>query len=906
MSGHLEIRRSELARIAAALTRTDEGRSSILVVEGEAGVGKTHLLEQGALLAADRRMRVWRSGLTEIETMLSWAGLSVLLTDLDEALLEGMPPPRRHTLDRARGVGGTGRISAAEVASALADVVCRVTDTAPLVLVLDDLQWIDRASAAAIAYAVRANAGRRVCVLAAHRSEEPVPLDLTRIPGPEFERIELAGLSAAGVHHLLAGVGLDVGSRRDLLRVHELSGGNPLRAVEIARRLTAGGPAGVRAVSDPFRDVTLARLDGLDGDAVEAARVCALMARPTGSVIAAVLGAPALAALAQLERRSIIRSTDGSIEFTHPLRRAAVLHGLGEFERRRLHLRIADTVDDPELAVLHRAESADLPDAELAAALERAGDAAAAVGVPDVAIVRYRRAAELTPEGDRADRWRRRHRVVGLSVEIGDHEAVLAEAEELERTAEDPRDVASALLHLIDARLMVMGFDAAIATARAGLERLPANSSERVTLLVRLVRLEQFHGFEGAATTARAALAVARRSGDVDLIRRAEVVEACAAVMVGDPIDTDSLQVPTTTDPHAGIGAAHFLAEVLVWTNQLDRAESMLLPDAAQARARGATIPLVRALSQLGDVYLRRGRWDEAERCLVEVGELADLTEYTTSDRVDLAWLAAARGDRRTAEGHLDIDAGRLAPAFDFDHVVHLARAGFVALCAGEWRSVVTLLDRAAAGATALGFVDAGALPFRHDLVEALLNLGEVEQAERHAGEFAAAAERSGSLLSVALGLRCRAMVASARGQADEAVVLAEQAVTSHTGVPVVLEAARTRLTAGSVLRRSGQRSAARTHLEAALQAFTELGARPFAERTTGELERLGARRVGPGLTATEERIARLAASGCTNAEIAAEMFVSLRTVESNLTRTYRKLAVRSRTELVAKLTAET
>jgi DNA-binding CsgD family transcriptional regulator len=231
------------------------------------------------------------------------------------------------------------------------------------------------------------------------------------------------------------------------------------------------------------------------------------------------------------------------------------------------------------------------------------------------------------------------------------------------------------------------------------------------------------------------------------------------------------------------------------------------------------------------------------------------------------------------------------------------ARRGFVHLAAGRWGEAVDDLSRARDEADAASFVLVTVLPLAPDLTEALVRVGDLDRARTTAESYARAAERSQRPLDRALATRALALVAGASGATNEAVQLALAAIVLHAEGPCApFEMARTSLVAGGVLRRAGRKRDARELLENALACFERLGAEAFARRARAELDRLRTRRAPEGLSATEQRVAILAGAGRTNAEIANELVISVRTVESNLTRVYRKLGVRSRTELAARI----
>lgn len=896
-------RRGELAVLRRVVESTATGSSTAVVVEGDAGIGKTQLLRTLAREADAGGTVVLRGGITEAESTISWAGMSAMVDSLDATVAGALTRAQHHLLDRARGRVSGGPVDADDVAGTLAEVVGRIASASPVLLLLDDLHWLDRASAGAFTVAIRSNLGRPVAIVAARRLRNPTMIDLGRIEGLPTERLPLTGLSVSGVYELLAAHDLAGLHRPDVLRVHELSQGNPLFAVELANLHLSGRKVRDIAEHDALRGLAIARLERVGPAAVEAARVSALLTQPTLDTVRAVVGPEADDGLLELEREGIITCDGNRLHFTHPLRREGTLESIGALERNRYHYRIAAVIDDREQSIAHRGEAAQSPDAELAAALEQIAGDAAHRGATDVALVRYRRAEQLTPAADVTARWRRAHRAVRCSIALGDDHLVIDEAVRLFDEAAGDDATLDAALDVLEVRHRTQGLEAAAAFGPAGRARLAHSPRHEVVFLERVVRLEQLRDVPTAANLAQAALELAHASGDEVVVGRAQILRESTAVLAGEAVDLDHLPHVMFDRHPSGIDATMFLAELLVWTFQFDRAEAVLRPMEIDARASGRGAQLVRVLSQLGDLHLRQGRWDESAAELGEAVEIGDLIGFHVGARPDLAALMAARGQSELA-GELSEAAARQlesTPAL-YRMQIH-ARTGFTRLAAGDWHGAHLHLIRARNEARTAGFVAVIVLPLEHDLVEASVQVGDLATANDAAASLAAAADRAGSPIVSALACRSRALVAGAHGDPNAAVQLAMRAVELHgDGPSVPFEEARTRLIAGTLLRRAGSRREARAQVGIALGLFEQLDAQAFAQRARSELDRLRGRQTPTGLSPTEDRVATLAASGRTNLEIASELAVSVRTVESNLTRVYRKVGVRSRTELATKL----
>jgi DNA-binding CsgD family transcriptional regulator len=311
----------------------------------------------------------------------------------------------------------------------------------------------------------------------------------------------------------------------------------------------------------------------------------------------------------------------------------------------------------------------------------------------------------------------------------------------------------------------------------------------------------------------------------------------------------------------------------------------------------------MKLLNQLGDAHLRCGRWDEALAELDEAADISALMGDAGGGRSDLAWLQAVRGDVASARAQIALEAPLVPEDAHLWRIQHLARAGLVEICAGRWADATHLLEEARSIADVVGLFEAAPIPFGQDLVEALLKVGRVDAADVEAQHLVTAARQAGLPLPLALASRSIALVHSARSEHAAGIASVMAAIDIHADVDDPFHWARTELAAGDVLRRGGRRADARRHFDLALQMFEELGATSFSRAARAGLDRVATRTTVQELTETERRVAELAAAGRSNTEISGEMFIAVRTVESNLTRVYRKLGVRSRSQLAGALT---
>ncbi|MFE2109994.1 AAA family ATPase [Kitasatospora sp. NPDC059463] len=891
-------RERERAAVDALLDGARDGRSGVLVLRGEPGIGKTALLEY-AVAAAGDGVRVIRATGVEYEAELPFAGLSLLLAPgLDR--LDALPGPQRRSLEGAFGLGepagGANRLLAG---LATLGLLAELADEQPLLCVVDDAQWWDRPSLDALLIAARRLQAEGVALLLAARDDGGEALPLAGLP-----ELRLTGLADADAARLLAdrAGGEPAGPVRRRLLAE--AAGNPLALVELPLTGADFGSGGL-ALTSRLRIAFHGQVTGLPPDTQTLLLVAA--AEENGELDAVLAAAAALGAgteaLSPAERAGLVTvGADRRLVFRHPLLRAAVLQRAPLQQRLAVHRAIGEALEDGDRRTWHLALAATAPDADLADALERTAQRAEARGAHGGAATAYERAAGLTPDRDGATR-----RLV-LAAEAATEEGKLAQAEALADRAGARTDsvFAHALLDqvravahfwrgaypaayrlLLDAaatdiepahaaRMLLQAFHAAwyvgeepVATVLDRLAALPLGPEEPLAPLARHLPAAVLPALGRSAAPApdvRVTAEAARKAGAESPV---DLVQLCGAALV--------------------LGRDH---ETLELAAEL----------AAEARAKGTVGVLPTLQFFLAEAELFHGRHRDAEVTATEGHALARDTgqhQWTSQLAAMLACLAALAGDdERCAELASDaLVSGSSAPA------------------AGEpWAHwALALLDlgrgRAAAAADRLHTLTTG--PHRHhigvtravpDLVEAAVRLGEPQRAAEAYERFARWAGAAGTPWAEALRLRCQALL----GPDELAESAYRAALVLHEGTHRPFEQARTALLYGERLRRERRRTDARPHLGAALETFERLGARPWADRARGELTATGTAAptaeagVLTALTPQELQIARLAAQGLTNRDIAAQLFLSPRTVGHHLYKAYPKLGIASRTELVA------
>jgi DNA-binding CsgD family transcriptional regulator len=794
-----------------------------------------------------------------------------------------------------------------------------VAARAPLLVAIDDLQWLDAPSARMLEFAVRRLGTARVGILATRRVGDPradrLPLERA-FPDGRVARVRVGGLSVAALHQVIQAKLGQAPPRPVLVRVAQAADGNPLFAVEIARVLLEGEvspPGQPLPVPRDVKALVARRTRALPEPTREALLAAAALPQARVQLVAAALGRPPGADLELAERAGVVALDRGVIRFTHPLFATAIYAAASTERRRGLHRRLAEVVDDDEHKARHLALAAEGPDERVAAALERAARAVGRRGVATAAAELAEQARELTPPESTA-RIRTR--------------AMLA-----------------AECHLVAGDLR---------RARVLLEEVVAATTPGTTRAHALMLLGQVRYHQDSFPDAAGLLAQARReaAGGTRLLGLVEGQLSFVLLSAGDLAGAAN-HAAYALELLEEVGPSAALAEALAFSVTLDVLQGRRLDDDKLARALALEDPdrpvvvVSRPTFHAGCCMLFAGRIGEArsrflvlrERMLErgQDGELPGVGIY-------LAWIECLRGDLAAAHAYArEADEAAVGVGSDSVRGLTLAACSLVDAYRGQAEAVraeaaqaLSLLRQAgwtlqepwalwalgllelslgnpAAAARALEpltqLVEAAgavatplsaALP---DEIEALVALGEFRRAERLLGMLDAYGRGSGLAWPLATAARCRGLLLAAQGETDGGLRVLEEALTHHAGLEMPLELARTLLVRGRIQRRRRGKRAAWDSLAQALALFERSGAALWAKRARQELGRVGVRPRAPeGLTTVERRVAELVASGLTNHEVAAAAFLSHKTVEANLTRIYRKLGIRSRAELGVRL----
>jgi DNA-binding CsgD family transcriptional regulator len=793
---------------------------------------------------------------------------------------------------------------AGELSLAMAQLVDTLAGAdQPLAIVVDDIQWIDAATRALLTFTMRRLPPAGALVLATRRTlagdeDADASADLD-----SMERLAVSPLDPAAIGEVVQRH-LDTPLPAHVLdRVVAVAAGNPLLALEFGRATGDGvmDPGRPLPVPAALASVVAARFRSLPAPTMHALAAAAMLARPTLESIAD-LGL--LDDLAPAELAGIVRIAGRRVSFTHPVLASAAHDAIPASQRLSLHRRLSEITSGTERCI-HLALGSTHPDADTAAALAEAATTELGRGgvaeAADLAIL----AVEATPPSD-PRRWERELLCGDILFRAGRTDEAITHMTAARHGTEDSTTRARALLALatIEYSRSNDAEDAAV-LARQALESTddPDLLAEAHTILSRVL----YTDFVAAAEHADAALAIIRTRPSTDARALAQALNASAAArfLAGEGLDraafAQAIELERDSNVQVADSAYAALAALLKYADDLEQAHTML--ESLTESADPGSLPY--ALGHLPQVYLWTGRWDEAERCARRHLALAEQTQQDSqvhAARFNLAILAAYRGEVAEAEplGRGLYDEGR-AEGIPWTERNGAALLGFLAMTTGDAAGAAQYFGRYDELGEAMRLREPGYNRFHGDYVEALVAIGEIDRAVEVLDRFSERAERTQRVSGIAAVARGRALVAAHRGDRDAAFEAANAAVATLDRTLLEYERARSLLTLGLVARRFKERGTSRDALTDALGRFERMGASSLAERARRELERVGGRTAGSdlaALTPTETKVAELAAAGRTTRQIADELFVSVKTVEANLTRVYRKLGLANRAQL--------
>jgi DNA-binding CsgD family transcriptional regulator len=899
-------RDAERATIAALVDAARTGRGGALVVSGQPGVGKSALLAD-AVTRADGMTVLCTQGI-ESESPLAFAALQRLLRPVVADRAPHLPQPQARALRAALGETDDGAGDRFLVFLAALGVLADAGQHRPVLAVVDDAHWLDDASAAALLFVARRLEVERVALLFAARDADVRTFDSGDLP-----RLTVGGIDADAAGQLLStcsGVPVPPDVRDRLVAS---TGGSPLALVELAEvlapeqlsgrvRLPARLPltGGVeRAFLDRYR-----RLPGpaqtllLTAAADDSGRARVVQQAATS------LGADEEALLAA-ERSGLLRVRDAAIELRHPLVRSAVYGAATSTERRRTHRALAAVLTGPGEAdrrAWHLAASVEEPDEAVVAELDAAAERARGRGGREAAASAWERAAELSPAGDpQAGRLYAAARAAWLAAQP-------ARARALVDAAAAQADDALLRADVLRLRARIEWNTGSLHSGRrmvleAAAEVAPHDSQRAREMAMFAVALAAFGAHSASAVDPTALVPPpgpdaplrARCFSDLlyglDAAVRGSWEAATPLLQEAFALAEDLAEEDLDLLPNLGIAALHLGDDALT-----RRYHEQLL---TRARSTGAVLMILYSLTRLGFAELTTGRWTAARAAAAEALPMAEQSGQRGLAALPTAWLAllaALRADD-TVEQHLT-DAEQICT----DHPL-----GILAEVVPDVLRWARGVRDAADAAAALHQLEQIRHPVTRrlaavDRIEAAVRAARPETAHAWVEELARFAEATGSPWAQAVVEHGRGLLS----EGPEAERHFEQALAAHARTGRRPDRARTQLAYGAFLRRCRRRVDARAHLRDALETFEDLGARLWADRARQELRASGetARRRDAStvvdLTPQELQVARLVRRGLPNRDVAAQLYVSPRTVDFHLRNVFAKLGVSSRTELAA------
>jgi DNA-binding CsgD family transcriptional regulator len=889
----------ELAALADFLD--DAGSLRGFVATGGPGIGKTTLWEAGVDAARRRGLRVLSARTSGAETQLSFAALVDLLDGVELNGLAGLPAPQQRALEVSllRAEPSDRPAESHAVAAGFLNAMRILAAQKPVLIAIDDVQWLDAPSAEVLTFAARRLQGTALAFLLTRRLGRSSSLELA-LERPAIERLEVAPLSLGAIRTLLSErLGLNV-PRHLLRRLVAATMGNPLFALEIGRTLVEQG------LPETGEEMPLP--DSIEGS--PAVRSLLLAVALSGDLRPSDLIEVADATVLDdaVDAGVLIVEAD-RVRASHPLLAAAVKKRSRTRARRELHLRLAQVVADDQLRTRHLALASARPNEHVAQIVAAGAAGAAARGARQEAVELGEHAVRLTPP-DSVQRGERLLALADYLVLAGQNQR----ATELLTPALDvlPEGPARARALLILATGVIRSsddversFERALVESRnePGLHSTLLARMASNTAVLRVARIAE------AEAWAEKALPASRRAG-----RDAEQVCLDALswtrILRGRPVDDLWERYSAISDAASYIAASpeRPAAQRLAWRGKIAAARALLirLESLADERAELSSYALLR--HHLCELELRAGELRAAERRLQEWAESPERELFSSAHHRCLALLAAARGAPAEAEREA---AKALIHADEFgnrwDRLEALRARGTAALLAHDAASAAESLRSVWRYTQREGVHDPGAFPVAPDLVEALVELGELDEARAVTDRLRELAEEQEHAWGRTSAERCSALVRLAsQAYDDEAAASLKQAAARYEELGLRFDAARSLLGAGRAQRRRRKWAAARTSLEQAVALFEAIGSPGWADEARSELARVGGRRAvrRGALTPTERRVAELAADGLANKEIAATLFVTVHTVEVHLSRVYAKLGIRSRSQLSGRMSA--
>ncbi|CAN5120298.1 LuxR family transcriptional regulator [soil metagenome] len=921
MSDEIVGRAAELASVESFLDEVLLGPCALLL-EGDAGAGKTTIWRATIAAARERGYRVLACHPAESEGSLAFAALGDLLVGVLDEPHPALPEPQFRALKVAvlladpEGPPPDQRA----VSVATLGVLRSLSERWPVVVAIDDIQWIDRATARVLEFALRRLECERVGVAVSVRPAESavVPSLLERLPWRhQPHRVALAPLDPGAIDTMCRSrLGASL-ARPVLTQVVAASGGNPLFALEIARGILLGEieikPGERLSVPATLQQLVGERLADLPADVRDLLFAVAAVSDPTMALLQGAAEDPTRvrAGVEIAVRAGTVEVVGDQLRFTHPLFASTLYHAVGPERRRMMHLRLARLVTEGDERARQLALGTEGPDAAVAAALDIAARRAALRGAPDAAAELCEQAYVLTPDGDDEARHRRGIEAAEFHFSAGNPARARQWLEEIAAALDAGPVRASVLRRLAKVRYRSDSCSVAAQLLTRALEEAGDDASLRAGVERDLAWALTLCGdVRDAAQHARSALHLVRQTDDVPILAELLAATSMADFLLGDGVSSDDMRQAIELEDARSEAPIEWRPTmmrgmIMKWSGNLGDARHAFDRLHQGTREAGEETSLPFLLSQMSETATWAGDWtsarqyaDEAHTIALQTGQELIRSSVLYTRALVEAHLGLLDEARHSALAGLDLakEAGSVLAM-----MLNQTVLGFVELSLDEPASAHGYLAPLVAWSEVVGIREPGVLRFMPDEVEALVALGELDKADQLLAAYEADAARLDRTWAILAGARCRALHTAAAGDLTSAGTSLRRTL-ELTGADVPpFERARALLVLGTIERRTRRRRDSRASLEGAMEIFEHLGAKAWLLKVGRMLGSSG--RHPPGqLTTAEQRVAGLVAEGATNREAADQLFVSVRAVEVHLTSIYRKLGIRSRTQLARRI----
>ncbi|HXZ77338.1 MAG TPA: AAA family ATPase, partial [Streptosporangiaceae bacterium] len=875
-------REAEVGEICAFLSASS-GEAAAVAITGDIGIGKTMVWKHLVQTALRPSFRVLSCRPSSSERPLAFSALDDLLGDVIEEFLPELPECRRRAVAvaLARDTSPASMPDRHVLARGTLDAFRILSGAGPLLVAVDDAQWLDHPSAGVLEFCFRRLEREPISILLTFRGADLVPplgLDRALLPG-RLAQVALGPLSLVAIGEILRsqmGVALP---RYTLTRLYDACGGNPFYALESARALVghqrtslASGPI---PVPKSLGDLVRHHLRGLSAEARDVGRLVAASSDPRERVIRAAFGAQeSWLAIDQAIDDGIIERDGDGLRFTHPLLRSVLYGEMTLHQRRQVHRRLGAVVGEVEERAWHLALGAEGPSEEIAGILDGAAEHAESRGAPESAAVLEEQATRLTPARCPGEARERSVRAADYHFRGGE----LTRSRELIQSALAACPAGPARATLLVRLGTIHHHEGAWSMAervfRQAAREAPGNAAlcahaEQELAWARLVAGD----LPGAFRWANTSLCSARLAADQRLVAHSLARIALVEFLLGRGVRSDLFEKAEALDTSASGQPAERLAMldpfliqglVLKWSDRLDEARLRLANWYQRALGRGDEASLPFLLYHFSQLECWAGNWDRAEEHALEGCRVADESHQAAMRPATLYSLALVRAHRGQVHDARELASEALTLCEQTGNIpvrsMALSVLGFVELSLDEYRSAHAHYARITDAGMAAGFGEPGVVKFVPDEIEALVALGEVDDARLLMSRLEAQGRSLRRSWALATAARCRARLVAMDGDVDGARSACDQALSEHGRLPMPFELGRTLLVKGMIERRAKQKSAARQALSQALGIFEHLGAPLWAGKARLELAKIAVRGPADGLTETERRVAALVA----------------------------------------------